>query len=250
MNREQYILSKSPVSKLLLRLFSRTQKLIIFDIGGCEGEDSIRYSRTFPNSQIFVFEPLPSNQKLILENLKKYHSKNITLVPEALSDSRGVEEFYVSSGSPEGKKNDVSWDYGNKSSSLLPPDKHIEIHPWVKFEKTISVPTNTLNYFLFNKSILEIDFIHMDVQGVELKVLAGAESHLQNIKAIWLEVSNITLYKNQPRRIEVENFMKSNGFCLLKNAITGDSGDQMYINRKYFKLKSLLQDLKKFFQLI
>ena len=52
-NREGYILSESPLKRHLLKLFKKNDKLIVFDIGGCEGEESLRYSRIFPSSQVF-----------------------------------------------------------------------------------------------------------------------------------------------------------------------------------------------------
>lgn len=242
--REQYILYDSPIKKDLLKLFDSNQKIIIFDIGSCEGEDSIKYSKLFPNARIIAFEPLPDNQKMIRSNLVKYGVSNIEVVPIALSDTKGIVDFYVSSGSPEGKLNSDEWNYGNKSSSLLKPDKHLEITPWVKFDQVISVPTNTLEDVCKELNISSIDFIHMDVQGAELKVLKGAGELIRNIKVVWLEVSNITLYQNQPLKSEVERFMKQNGFCLFENAIDGSSGDQMYINRKYFRNRSWFLDFK------
>ena len=89
-----------------------------------------------------------------------------------------------------------------------------------------------------------VDFIHMDVQGAELKVLEGAKDNLSKVKAIWLEVSDIKLYENQPLRIEVENFMKDNGFYLYKTVLEGNFGDQLYINKKYFKIFNILNKYK------
>lgn len=37
----------------------------------------------------------------------------------------------------------------------------------------------------------EVDFIHVDVQGAELKVLMGAKDYIIKIKATWLEVADI-----------------------------------------------------------
>lgn len=72
----------------------------------------------------------------------------------------------------------------------------------------------------------------MDVQGSELKVLAGSELFLDKIKVIWSEVSNIRLYKNQPIRTEIVTFMKENGFILCKSSMEGQTGDQMYLNER------------------
>jgi len=245
-DREEYILSQSPIKDDLLKLFNCKDHCLIMDIGACEGEESIRYSRLFPNASIYCFEPLPKNQKKIIENLKKYNVNNVRLIEVALSDEEGGCEFYVSSGHPEQEDKNLNWDFGNKSSSLLPPDKHLDRVPWLKFEEKIKVPTRTLNSFLLKHKIQEVDFMHMDVQGAELKVLKGAGKHIENIKAIWLEVADVSLYKGQATRNMIESFMKENNFYLAKSLVEGEVGDQMYLNKKYFKTFSFLFYTKHF----
>lgn len=245
-NRTAYILSNSPLKKDLYKLFKKHDKLTILDIGGCEGEDSVKYARLFPQASIFVFEPLPKNQQLILNNIQQYHQKNIEMIPAALSDVPGAQEFYVSSGQPNHESKDQDWDFGNKSSSLLQPDKHMSMVPWLKFNEVISVPVITLYDFLQDRNIDAIDFIHMDVQGAELKVLSGAKDRLTNVKAIWLEVADITLYNGQPIRTDIESFMYSNGFYLIKSSMNGQFGDQLYLNQKYYKTFSFFNRFLQF----
>ncbi|MDB5280360.1 MAG: noeI [Ferruginibacter sp.] len=230
-DRNSFILSESPLKRDLLKLFKNDEPITILDIGGCEGEDSVRYSKLFPKSSIFVFEPLSQNKKIILENFERYNVKNAELLNIALSDVKGQQDFYVSSGHPSDKKNDEVWDFGNKSSSLLPPGRVNEIVPWLKFENTISVTTETLENFINDRKIASVDFVHMDVQGAELKVLAGAGKSIKKIKAIWLEVSDLPLYKDQPLRNDVQKFMKENGFYRVKK----QENDEMYLNSYWYK---------------
>jgi FkbM family methyltransferase len=245
-NRDNYILADSPLKKDLLKLYGKNDKLTILDIGGCEAEESIRYSRIFPFSSIYIFEPLPKNQKLATDNIIKYKAGNIELVPLAVSDKEGFSHFYVSSGHPENQPNELDWDFGNKSSSLLNPEKKNNPN-WLKFNDIIDVKTITLNTFLIENKINEVDFIHMDVQGAEMKVLRGAKDYLAKIKTIWLEVSNVELYKEQPFRIDIECFMNENNFYLAKSEIQGNVGDQFYINKNYFKTFSLFKKRFQFY---
>ncbi len=233
-NRDNYILSDSPLKKDLLKLFSKNDKITILDIGGCEGEESIRYSRIFPFSSIYIFEPLHENQKLVAENIIKYNAENVELIPMAVSDEEGFSQFHISFGHPENQPKDLDWDFGNKSSSLLFPESNNNPQ-WLKFNKKINVQTITLDNFFIKNKIVEIDFIHMDVQGAELKVLMGTKEYIKKIKAIWLEVADVELYSGQPLRRDIEIFMKSNGFCLIKSKFEGRVGDQFYLNKKYFK---------------
>lgn len=245
-DRKSYILTDTSLKKDLLKLFKKEESLIILDIGGCEGEESIRYNRLFPNAEIYIFEPLPSNQKLIEKNFIDYKIESIKLLPVALSDKDGQADFYVSSGHPENQKKELDWDFGNKSSSLLEPESNISINKWLEFNEIIQVPTMTINTFVQQNKIDKIDFIHMDVQGAELKVLLGAKDYLKKIKAIWLEVADVSLYKNQVLRKEIESFMKLNGFSLIKTEMEGFTGDQFYVKKNKI---SLLSFFSSFFKL-
>lgn len=241
--RDAYINAPSPLRRELLAIFEKTDSLIIFDIGSCEGEDSIKYSRLFPSSQIYAIEALPSNIELLESNLKKYAISNVEIVPFALSDKKGIVNFHVSSGQPKEKKESQDWNYGNKSSSLLPPDKNLTMFPWLKFEDVINVESTTLYDVCCEKSISHIDFVHMDVQGAELQVLYGAKDLIKKIKVVWLEVESIALYKNQPLKQDIESFMHQHGFTKLKDTVGNVSGDQLYINTNYLSKKSISQKL-------
>lgn len=246
-SRQEYINTESPIEKLLKKLFNKKEKLIIFDIGGCEGEESIKYSKIFPLSKIFIFEPLPYNQELISKNFNEYNVKNVELVPTALSDCIGKSVFFVSSATPEKQEESIDWDFGNKSSSLLEPSEYLKTnYNWLKFNESIQVDTSTISAFMESKRLSEIDFIHMDVQGAELKVLEGATSFLHKIKSVWLEVSDYTLYKNQPLRKDVENFMINHGFYLIKSDLEFGIGDQFYLNKSYFKTFSIFKNQRHF----
>jgi FkbM family methyltransferase len=251
-SRKDFINSNLPNKDELLSLFRPNDPLIIFDIGACEGEDSIRYSNLFPNASIHAFEPLPKNIEHIKKNILAYQKKNVHVNEEALSDKIGVSVFSVSSGTPEQTESAKDWDYGNKSGSLLKPDKVLQAFPWLKFKEEIEVRTNTLDHYLNENKIAVVDIIHMDVQGAEMMVLQGAGERLKHVKAIWLEVETVPLYKDQPLKKDVMSFMKKHNFHLLKSKMNNISGDQLYVNRKYFPaekkfISKVSEKLKTFF---
>lgn len=235
MNDDQYIKSPIPIEKELKKFFKTKQKLMIFDIGSCDGLDSIKYSMLFPNACIYAFEPLHNNISLVKKNIAKYSTSNIIPVEIALSDKNSIVDFYVSSG----KKTESSIGEWNKSSSLLAPEEVTKIYPWLKFEQTVKVKTQTLEDFCVKNSIQNIDFIHMDVQGAELLVLKGAKLKINNIKMIWLEVGNIELYQNQPLKSDIAAFLQSNGFTLIKDAVNHVEGDQLWVNYDFFKRRKI-----------
>jgi len=232
-----------PFEKELRKYFGKNERIIIFEIGVCEGEDTIKLRKLYPKSIIYGFEPLPKNVQIIKQHYKEYSLKNVVLTEVALSDKDGTATFHVSSGHPDELPKSKDWDYGNKSSSLLPPKETKNIHKWLKFEENINVKTQRLDSFCVENNISNINFIHMDVQGAELMVLNGAGNMLKNIDAIWMEVEAVELYSKQPLREDVELFMNENNFVCIKDTVDSVSGDQLYIRNGISK-KTIISRLK------
>lgn len=240
LTREKFINSPIEIEFELLQLLKQDDRLVIFDIGACEAEDSIRYANLFPKSTVYAFEPRTDNCKKAKELINQYKKTNIILENIALSNKNGIAEFYLSEGEPNDLKNSEHWDFGNKSSSLLPPSEEMKKHTdWLRFNNKTEVNTLKLQDYITTKKIDYIDFAHIDVQGSELMVLEGAETFLQKIKLIWLEVESVELYKNQPLKNDVERFMQKNNFINILDTVNNVSGDQLYVNKIFFHEKQL-----------
>ena len=238
--RDSFIKSPIEIESELLQLVDKNRSVVIFDIGACEAEDSIRYADLFPRSTVYAFEPRTDNCTKAKELISQYKKSNIVLENLALSDQNGVAEFYLSEGEPEHLKNSEQWNYGNKSSSLLPPSDEIIKHTgWLQFNNKIEVKTLRLDDYVAKKGISTIDFVHMDVQGAELMVLNGAGDFLSQIQLIWLEVEAVELYKGQPLKNEVEIFMQKNNFVNILNTVNKISGDQLYANLRFYSKEQL-----------
>lgn len=242
---EGYLARKTFPEIELPKIFDTHDPLVIFDIGACEGEDSIRYARLFPNSRVYTFEPLPENQALVLANFEKFGVINAELHRIALADREGTSTFHVSSGKPPEKWEGEQWNYGNKSSSLLKPELVNRRVEWLEFGRSIDVQCNRIEWFLEKKDLQRIDFIHMDVQGAELLVLKGAGPKLSEVTSIWLEVSDEELYKNQVLKNELEKFLFENGFVKTHDEQCGFQSDQFWVNKKQSITQNYLDSLKK-----
>lgn len=223
--------------KVVTKLFKTKKELIFFDIGACEGLSSVRYLSIFPNSKVYAFEPVPNNFKKIKKNIEKYQLVNLFPFQIGLSSKKGDATFYLSSGKPPNKDipGDNSTEFGNKSSSLYKPGKTKEVHPWLKFNESITIKTDTLENFCDNNKIKAIDFIHMDVQGAELLVLEGASKMISNINTIWLEVEKIALYEDQALKTDIETFLIKNNFVCILNKVNHIAGDQFWIEKSFLK---------------
>ena len=232
MTLEQYLKIPNPIEKELYNIYNKESKIVIFEIGCCEGEDTIKYSRMFPNSKIYSFEPVPDNYQKTIENLHEYGVDNAQTFQIALSDNDSIIDFYLSEGHPFDIPKTNQWNYGNKSSSLLPPKELHERYDWLRLNKMIEVQSSSLYTFCFENNIPEIDLIHMDVQGAELLVLKGAKEYLNKVNMIWLEVETVELYKGQSLRDDVVDFLTTNGFIKIKEEESLFSGDILFINKK------------------
>jgi FkbM family methyltransferase len=229
MNLESYLAEPLPFREKLELLLAEVDRPMIFDIGACEGEDSIRLSRAFPRATVHAFEPVPGNVARIRANFARHAPRLKDPHAIALSDYDGVGLLHLSSGHPESIRREPNWDFGNKSSSLLPPSSLMgEYHPWLRFESDITVRVEKLETFCRHERISRVDFMYLDVQGAELQVLNGAGAFLQSVRAVWMEVEAVELYVGQPLAPDLDKFMKHHGFVLLMDTVEAVSGDRLY----------------------
>ena len=228
----RYLATPSEAERELKHLFGTNEAITIFDVGACEGEETIRYLRRFPNARVFAFEPLPQNQQLIHDNFRRYSVANVKVIPVAISDEVGEAAFHVSAGRPDHEFAGRNWNYGNKSSSLLAPAAKTPMYGWIEFPETITVPCTTLDIFCQQHGIRSVDFIHIDVQGAEHLVLAGAGHILRHTTSLWLEVADQRLYQGQKLRSEMEGLLFAKGFSRTLEVRREIEGDQFYVNRR------------------
>lgn len=229
----------TPQIPILEFLFKDHPPKVIFDIGACEAEDSLRYHNMFPQCQIFAVEPLPKNIKRIKHLIADEQTTRLHLAEYAIGSEDGRQIFYVSFGRPDSAGKE-EWDYGNKSSSLLKPTSLMsKFHSWLQFNETITVDVLTLPSLVKKYNVTTIDFIHLDVQGAELKILKTGRSVLQNVRAVWLEVADHAIYSSQPTARDVEKYMGSVGFVKLVDSRVDGFGDQFYVQPSLFEVREV-----------
>lgn len=155
---------------ILIREFLKP-KDVVFDVGGNHGEWSSFALNFQPTIQILAFEPVPAVFKMLENNLKSH--SNIRLFNCALSDQIGkaVIHYYQGSDGLSG------FYYREVLRGALPDPLHI------------AVEQTTLDAFCKSNGITKIDFIKIDTEGAEWKILQGAENLLKNhqIRALQFE---------------------------------------------------------------
>lgn len=193
----------SPSSDIILKsLFRRGEKIIIFDIGAHRGESAKKYREMFDEAQIYSFEPFPDS----FEYIRKLSMKNFKPFNFGFSDKTSIEKFYINDGSATNSLLELAesayevWD-GNDG---------------LKKARVIDCEFKTIDEFCDQNSICNIDFMKIDVQGGEYKVLTGANISLLNkkISVIQIEVIIGKTYNDQKSMAYYIEFLESYGYRL------------------------------------
>jgi len=168
---------------------------IVVDVGANIGLHTLNMARIVGNTgQVFAFEPDPSNFEILKKNVKINNYKNIILEQKAVGDKHGRTTLYQSDH----------------------PGKH-RIFPQTEQAKSeIQVELTNLDNYFDSDMIDKINFIKIDVEGLEFSVLKGMKNILKNSKKIKI------LFEFMPENtmevgftpIELLNYLTSNDFKL------------------------------------
>jgi 2-O-methyltransferase len=194
MNLFQNIFSKQ-ISKQLIAECVGKPNPIILEIGCNDSTNTLWFLEIFDRPQIFCFEPEP-------RAIKKFNQKigdrpNVSLFEIAIGAEDGEITFYQSDGENPQKhlQETDGWD---KSGSIRKPKDHLQVHPWVTFDRQIQVPMMSLDSWYAQSQIDgSIDFIWMDTQGAEADVIDGGITTLAKTRFIYTEYNSRELYENQ-----------------------------------------------------
>jgi hypothetical protein len=85
----------------------------------------------------------------------------------------------------------------------------------ISCNKIYKINTDTLDNQLKVNNIDNIDFINIDIQGTEPKILRGATDSLKNVIGLEVEVVFLKSQENQPLFCDIDNLVRNNGFEFL-----------------------------------
>ena len=194
------------------------QNPIILEAGAHKGKDTVEMAKIWPSGVIHAFEPVPQLFVMLENNTRNL--KNVHCYQLALGNTRGSETLFVSSGASDG------------SSSLLPPKELLHNFPTVYFDKKLPVNTITLDEWAKENGITKIDFIWLDLQGMELMVLKSGYNLLKTVSAIYTEVSSNEIYERQTLYSDLKDWLLSNNFKIEREEIEKGCGNVFFIKIK------------------
>jgi FkbM family methyltransferase len=142
---------------------ARTSNIII-DIGANFGWYACHFLASMPaNGELHLFEPAPSILPQLKVNLDLNRRPGITTIINelCLSDSEGETILHV---------------------PVKEGEAFASIRPQSLYGKSVEIrrPTVTLDAYCQKHGVTKVDFLKIDVEGAELKVLAGAKQILSS----------------------------------------------------------------------
>ncbi len=148
-------------SAMIMRLVSPNDTVI--DIGANMGWYSINIAKTYPQTKVHAFEPIPKTYAFLEKNIELNRVTNISTHHFGLSDERKDLTFFYY---PEGS--------GNASSANVSERADAEL---------VTCHVERLDEFV-KANELQVDFIKCDVEGAELFAFRGAVETLKKDKPI------------------------------------------------------------------
>ena len=189
----------------------------IIHVGGHDGSELDLY-RSLGLYNTILFEPQVRLYNIIKEKI--YNSEKAFNV--GLSDVEGELELNLSS---------IEAGDG-ASSSFLKPAIHLTEHPHITFNEVELCKVTTLDKVITENNIdmSQYNYLDIDVQGYELKVLNGAKSILPNISVINAEVNRAEVYAGCPMIEDIDSYLAQYGFNRVEVFWQSASwGDALYV---------------------
>lgn len=192
----------------IFKEYTKLSPLILVDVGA-RGGPHRRWRQLSENLMVFGFEPDEEEFRKLNEKAKK----NYMYFPIALFDKKGTIDINITK-------------YRGSSSVYLP-------HPSLlgrffgsegaEIIQKIKVPCHTLEGLVKEENIPDVDFLKIDTEGSELKILEGAKELLKNqILGIEVELGFYPFHQNQPLFWEVDKYLRELGFILFDLSLFRD----------------------------
>lgn len=152
---------------------------ILFDVGAHSGKYSSALQSAFPQARVIAFEPMPKPFALLRKTLG---NTNVECHSLALSDQDGRASIF-----------DYSLGQGSEHASLYSTVLK-DLHHADSIQE-IPVTLRTLDSFCIENRVATIDFLKIDTEGNELKVLQGGKSLIDRgaIRSIQFEFNEMNV---------------------------------------------------------
>jgi FkbM family methyltransferase len=139
----------------------------IIDCGANIGLAVLYFKKVYPSARILAFEPNPTTFQLLEKNISQNNLKDVELVNAAVSNAQGTMDFYISE--------DEGLPWASRDTGI----RRTTQGSW----ETITVPSVQLSSYINQR----VDFLKLDIEGMEEMVLREIEDKLHFMREIRLE---------------------------------------------------------------
>lgn len=196
------------------------ESVVVYDVGANIGEMA-RFFAKFPSvSTIYCFEPVKDVFTELVKRSRSYET--ITCFQVALGQENEIQRININEFSP--------------SSSILPMNTiHVDEFPSSKNAYEAEVDMRTLDEIVRERNLLLPDFIKIDVQGFEDRVIRGGAHIIKEARFCMLELSLVSLYEDSLLVSDINSLMRGLGFRLVNivGKVTGKSGEILQLDGVY-----------------
>lgn len=174
----------------ITRLIKLEEVKQIVDVGAHEGNLISRFIDLMPAAKAYAIEPSPKSFSILSKRFE--NSSRLTLVNKGVSDIEGVLELAIF-----------------QDNELNNFRKH---HKLDNLMDLLKVDVTTLDNIFFEKA--SIDFLKIDVEGFEMKVLQGASKLLKSNKIgmIYIECGFDESDEGHTYFVDIMSMLKKYGF--------------------------------------
>lgn len=200
-NEDEFKLIYTDVFKNLeYKFFTKNKTPFIIDGGSHIGLSILYFKQLYPDSTIIGFEPNPKNFKILQKNIKENKLSNVEVFNFALSDKKGITNLLINIGE------NYSWTSANTINTNL----------WGKDNTYNKIPVKTCKLSKYIDR--QVDFLKMDIEGVEQMVLEEIKNKLDFIKEIRIEFHETKTSYKENNFLAVKKILEQNKFKVIKSA--------------------------------
>jgi len=193
---------------LFFKKYFDNKNINIIDCGGNIGSYSIFFSLFLNCNKIYCIEPFSNIFAILNENIKLNNCKNINTINIGVGKENS--EIKLISEIPNNKGAFWFW-YANSSDSEIelqtPYNIGYKEHNTIKNSNILSKCDSIDNIFI-NKNIEKIDFIKIDVEGMEIEALSGAKNIIDKYKPLLYVEGSLRTIDDINNWIEKNNYIR------------------------------------------
>ena len=208
-----------------------TPKKIIFDVGANDCQTFLQEIKDNAHTHVHAFEPTPKFSNYARINY--CHLKNFHYVPFGVSDTEEFLKLKIAGQADWGCTSFL--DFSENSKNLWDGRDDFQV------TETVEVLAIPLSKYIVENNIPKIDFLHVDTQGYDLKVLKGLGKYISIVKEGMVEAAAKPdiLYYGQNTLDETQQFLEDNGFKIIsvtKNDHLGNEVNLHFIRENKIKI--------------